>query len=75
MIVKHIENKVGDSSLVFLAQSARGTLLYDYNKEVFLVVEGFSMVTPHKCAYDKSTVQRFYSLVKAYKIMYPEGDL
>lgn len=73
MIVKHINSKPEDNSLVFLAQSPGGTLLYDYVAEKFVVVEGFTSVGPHRCVYDKDTVQEFYSLHKAFHTLYPEG--
>lgn len=68
MIVKHMDNKLEDNAMIFLAQNERGeTLLYDYVKEQFVLVDGFSTITPHRCVYDKKSVQRFYTLVEAYE--------
>lgn len=72
MIVKHINAKPEDNSLVFLAQSPRGTMLYDYVAEKFLIVEGFSTVGPHRCVYGKDTVKETYSLHGAYRALWPE---
>lgn len=69
MITKHINAIDEGSGLVFLAQSSSGkTMLYDCNKEQFVVVEGFSSITPYTCVYDLDSEQRVYSLVEAYRI-------
>ena len=72
MIVKHVNASVDDNSLVFLATSSRGTLLYDYVDEQFLIVEGFSVIGGRgaRCVYDLNTVQKFYGLSAAYKCLY-----
>lgn len=72
MVVKHINSSPSDNSLVFLAQSPRGTMLYDYTKELFLVVDGYTDLGSHRCVYDKSTVRKSYSLHKAFYMLYPE---
>lgn len=74
MVVKHINSKPEDNSLVFIAQSPRGTLLYDYIKELFLVVDGYVNLGSHRCVYDESSVKESYSLYKAFYMLYPKED-
>lgn len=69
MITKHINAVDEGSELIFLAQSSSGkTMLYDYNKEQFVVVEGFLSIAPCICVYNLDSEQRVYSLVEAYRI-------
>lgn len=69
MITKHINAVDEGSQLIFLAQSPSGkTMLYDYNKEQFVVVEGFFSIAQCICMYNLDSERRVYSLVEAYRI-------
>ena len=72
MVIKHINSKKEDNSVIFIATSNVGTLLYDYLLEKFIIVEGFSLVGPHRCVYDRDSVKEFYSLHEAFYTLYPD---
>lgn len=72
MIIKHISAGADENPLVFLAQSPRGTVLYDYSRELFLFVQGFSLVGPYRCVYDRDSVQESQSLHKVFYLLYPK---
>ena len=74
MIIKHISAKADENSLVFLAQSPRGTVLYDYVREMFLFVQGFSLIGSHRCVYDRDSVKESYSLYEVFCLLYPKEN-
>lgn len=68
-VCKHI-SAPDQGTYVHLVTTPKGTLLYDYNFEVFLVVQGFSRLHDYKCVWDIKTQYATQNFQKAYGRIY-----